>query len=260
MSKYGNFLKGKRVVLVGPASTLRGKATGEFIDSHDVVVRVNHAWPLPEQYAADIGTRTDVIYHNLSLTHSKLRKKDIPRMVEDGVLWLVSTHPLNNPSRGKRLRPRHFLRLNKGRIRFRTLSMKFRHKIRKKVGGPNAGLLAMVDLLRHDIQSLYVTGFSFYTTGYLEYPGYRKISPKMSFRWHNQRRHKSFIARLLRKKKRLEVDPVMQNLLCEHVKRQKKKAKKKAKNRSKKRSHSPPRRRIRRYVRRRTFRRRRRRR
>lgn len=218
MSRYKSYLEGKNVILVGPASTLRGKGLGQFIDSHDVVVRLNHAWPLPSEFALDVGTRTDVIYHNLSLDHAVLRKKDIPRMREDGVQWLISTHPVNNPSLLKRRRPLRFLKINQGTIRFRMLSMNFRNKLREKVGGTNAGLLAMVDLLRNPITSLHVTGFSFYTTGYLPYRGYRNISPKMALRWHDQRRHKAYMALLLRDEKKLTVDSVMQSLLEEHVK------------------------------------------
>src|SRR5688572_29364930 len=39
--QYANWLRGKRVVVVGPAGYLQGQHQGDFIDSHDVVVKLN---------------------------------------------------------------------------------------------------------------------------------------------------------------------------------------------------------------------------
>lgn len=53
-------IKGKRVIIVGPSSCLRKRRLGQYIDSFDVVCRVNilkQGWD-PQDY----GTRTDIIY------------------------------------------------------------------------------------------------------------------------------------------------------------------------------------------------------
>ena len=42
--QYNDFLKGKSVVIVGPASYLEGRGLGEFFDSFDVVVRLNRSF------------------------------------------------------------------------------------------------------------------------------------------------------------------------------------------------------------------------
>src|SRR5690625_718901 len=134
-------------------------------------------------------------------------------MRDAGVQWIVSTHPKTR--RHKRYyRPIRFQRrANRRLIPFTTVSLRFRLAMRKKCGPTNTGILAMAHLLRYKIKSLHVTGFSFFSTKYAEYPGYRKISPKMAFRWHDQRRHKRYVIRLLAREKRLTVDPAMTRIL-----------------------------------------------
>jgi len=221
MASFKEFLTGKSVVVVGPASTLKGTGSGAFIDSHDVVVRINHAWPLPKDLAEDIGTRCDVIYHNLNPRNQRILPKHIAQMKKDGVRWVVSSHPANRPR--YRSRQRRFRRANRGRLRFRIIPAALKRRLRRHVGFPNSGMVAIADLLRFPIKSLYVTGFSFYTTGYLKYPNYKRIRKSMALRNHNQRRHKSYMARLLKRESRLKVDPAIERILAEHMARKKKK-------------------------------------
>ena len=43
---YKNFLKGKKVCLVGPSATIKNLSQKNKIDSYDVVVRINKALPV----------------------------------------------------------------------------------------------------------------------------------------------------------------------------------------------------------------------
>lgn len=175
MGDYKSYLTGKRVALVGPAATLKGTGMGAFIDSHDVVVRLNHAWPLPEDRKSDIGARIDVIYHNLSPNDQRIRRQHITAMRRGGVKWMVSTHPAGEKRFRHRLR--RFKKLNRGALNFRALPKSLKTRMQRRVNQPNAGLMAIEDLLRFPIAHLYVTGFSFYTTGYLKYPNYKPRFP-----------------------------------------------------------------------------------
>lgn len=215
MSSYKAFLEGKRVALVGPASSLKGQGYGPLIDSHDIVVRINHAWPLPEDAAEDIGRRTDVIYHNLNPLNQRILSKHVGQMDKDGVRWIVSSHPANKAK--YRSRHRRFRRANKGRLRFRAIPASLKRRLKRHVGFPNSGLVAITDLLNFPIAGLYVTGFSFYTTGYLKYPNYKRITKRMALRNHNQRRHKTYLARLLKREDRLSVDPIIEAILDRHM-------------------------------------------
>ena len=63
---YSQLVSGKTVAVVGPARTLLGAGHGDRIDSHDLVVRFNDTLDRPSRpgLAADIGSRTDVLYCN----------------------------------------------------------------------------------------------------------------------------------------------------------------------------------------------------
>jgi Glycosyltransferase family 29 (sialyltransferase). len=225
MGSFKEFVTGKRIVIVGPAATLKGSGYGSLIDSHDIVVRLNHAWPLPKEFAEDIGTRIDVIYHNLNPLNQRILPKHVAQMKKDGVKWIVSSHPANRLK--YRRRHRRFRRANKGRLRFRAIPAWLKRRLKRKVGFPNSGVVAIADLLRFPIESLYVTGFSFYTTGYLKYPNYKRITKRMALRNHNQSRHKTYLAQLLKRESRLRVDPFIEAILNEHMARRQSRKKRK---------------------------------
>src|SRR5262245_53939599 len=87
--EYAEFLRDKRVVLVGPGPTVVGTAQGAFIDGHDVVVRLNHALPIPKAMEADVGSRTDILYHNLDFTGpTKLPLPDFVASVPSLTRWI----------------------------------------------------------------------------------------------------------------------------------------------------------------------------
>lgn len=59
---YYDYLKGKRVAIVGPSPWLNDKKMGSYIDAFDVVVRINQGIYLPSVSKEDYGSRTDIIY------------------------------------------------------------------------------------------------------------------------------------------------------------------------------------------------------
>jgi succinoglycan biosynthesis protein ExoU len=60
---FDSFVRGRRVAVVGPSRSLVGSGSSGEIDAHDLVVRLNHGWPVPEPLHADLGRRIDVLYH-----------------------------------------------------------------------------------------------------------------------------------------------------------------------------------------------------
>jgi len=215
MGKFAEYVAGKRIAIVGPASTLKGQGMGAFIDGHDIVVRLNHSWPLPEGSKEDIGERVDVIYHNMNFRKQRMTRKEVVAMARDGVKWMVSTHPASEARFRHRLRK--FRKINRGLLAFRALPGSLKARMQRRVRHPNAGIMAIEDLLRFPVRHVYVTGFSFYTTGYLDYPNYKPSYAKKAVRHHDQNQNKSYLLRLLRQDPRLEVDPVIERLLAEHA-------------------------------------------
>ena len=63
--KYNDYLKNKSVIIVAPAAyttNIEHENTGEFIDSHDVVVRMNGGWGISEKNQKYLGSRTDILF------------------------------------------------------------------------------------------------------------------------------------------------------------------------------------------------------
>ena len=65
-SDIENYIKGKTVAIVGNASSILGSESGIFIDSHQVVIRMNfgYVWnPHKNRHvnARDLGIKTDVV-------------------------------------------------------------------------------------------------------------------------------------------------------------------------------------------------------
>lgn len=84
-AEYEMYIRGKRVVVVGPAPSIVGSCQHDLIESYDVVVRLNHALPVPDSMQQDIGSRTDVLY-------STVKKKSILQdfeMLNQLVRWIV---------------------------------------------------------------------------------------------------------------------------------------------------------------------------
>jgi hypothetical protein len=165
-------LSGKRVVLVGPASTALQTGNGAFIDSFDFVVRLNKA-PMQlsdGRFAADIGTRTDILFHSfyenefsgggpLDLAlYSRLGIKYVIQPVPTLAGWRVIFNFYKKYMEAKRvftLARRPFGELALSMTPFK----------------PTTGLCAMKCLMESDISELHIIGFTFFRTAYGE--GYR---------------------------------------------------------------------------------------
>ena len=83
--KLKKYLEGKTVALVGPAPYMLGQSNGKDIDSHDVVVRIQHGIPNTKDY----GTKTDIVQSCLNSNYgppllkylSGLSVKDRPKFI-----------------------------------------------------------------------------------------------------------------------------------------------------------------------------------
>jgi hypothetical protein len=135
IANYIEYLEDKRVIIVGPAPTIEGRNWGKIIDSYDVVVRINNAVASIKGKEKDYGFRTDINYINRWFYFHKLNTiKDIK-----SIKYLVT---LKNTKRS---------------IDKRVLETIIR------IPGFNMGVVTILDLLKYNIKSLDVCGFSFYS-------------------------------------------------------------------------------------------------
>jgi len=161
--------EGKAVALVGSApSVLKNKAG--FIDSHDVVVRVNNY----KIVMPSTGKRTDVHYSFYG--HSIKKKKE--DLISDGVYLCMCKCPNSKPitSTWHELHRKQsgidFTYIYRHRASFWFTETyvptdeEFRHHfniLNKHM--PTTGFSALLDILSYNPKSVYMTGYDFFTSG-----------------------------------------------------------------------------------------------
>jgi hypothetical protein len=156
---YSAALAGRRAVVVGPAVTVLGTGAGASIESFDIVIRINHQWPVPVELWLDVGRRADVVYHCCNNDHpiQRLFPDDIRR---PRFIW----HDENAQSAALRAlcAARGIPCAGYEGLRTALIAALDTH--------PSTGLTAICHALGTDLRELHVTGFSFHQSRY--YPGY----------------------------------------------------------------------------------------
>jgi len=177
---FADAVRGKTVALVGPAETVVGTGQHDFIEDHDLVVRMNtvyNYYPFSEELAQDYGRRTDILYMTrYELTNTARRPVQLADTCQtEGIKFLVcannSMFGSLHKSPGRFWKPRRVFAQHHlpTRLRFADLAPELvRTALAELVGYalcPRTGFAALVDLLLQGPASLYVTGFTFYHDG-----------------------------------------------------------------------------------------------
>lgn len=161
-------LRGKSVVIVGSGPSVLGNEPG-FIDSHDVVVRVNN-----HKCSPAAGLRTDVHY---SFYGSSIRKS-AQELQREGVTLCICKLPNSKPlssewheKRGKAegVDYRYIYRQREAWWFCDTFipdDARFLAKF-ELLGKhqPTTGFAAILDVMECDVASSHLTGFDFFTSG-----------------------------------------------------------------------------------------------
>lgn len=176
-----SLFKGKRVALVGSANSAYLKKNGEFIDSFDVVVRVNKGVEQIDMYSDYIGKRTDVLFHSLNLGDDPYTNS--PLTLE---LWHINKVKHIQYSYHYSYRDsfqlKKFLKVTKGKLKIGVMNKKFHNLNFSAVEPyyPTNGFIALNTILNSDPHELFVTGITFFKTPYVS--GYREGDEKY---WKN---------------------------------------------------------------------------
>jgi len=153
--ELAKLVKGKRVAFVCPSPHLRGMKMGEYIDSFDLVVRVNQAFHMEEGDWEDYGKRTDILVNCLNINKINALIKDMD-FAKDMKYIICS-----NVSMWDVERVNCFLRLTE--VPWHNVSDGYLFKIFKEIGTTvNTGLTGIITLMNYDMEELYVTGMSFF--------------------------------------------------------------------------------------------------
>lgn len=160
--KYADFLKNKRVAVIGPSQSSIGCGLGAEIDSYDVVVRLlpsnaNLEEMINKNYK-DVGSTTDVLYSNFDQLF--LSSENTLKVKLQGVKYLNCTRPVSELGslweHSKKILDMHDI------FYCPVDQVKYHNCSRMLKCSPHKGFSAIMDLLSYEIKELYVVGFSFY--------------------------------------------------------------------------------------------------
>ena len=191
MNDFIEYVRNKRLVLVGPSPSIIGSGLGRLIDQHDIVIRMNKAVPVPQHLTADIGTRTDILYNCLEPHPNSGGKVDPVFWKKHNVKWVCSPYPILKFSAANIKRFIHLNNLMKEKLNFHCLDMRLYTDLAKSTQTrPNTGLLAIEELLGFPIKELSIYGMTFGVDGY--YKEYNNMTLEQYKKMSNGPNHKQF--------------------------------------------------------------------
>lgn len=212
---YEEFLKNKRVIVVGPAQSVL-KNNRDFIESFDVIVRLNKSLPISDKLIPYIGERTDILYNNLNLSDDPGRNRIPNQLLERyNVKYVSCPYPPIHPFLPDIV---YFTSQNKKRVSFHHIPTAFYRKIEGNIQTrPNTGLCAVLDLLRYPLREIYITGITFFTDGYYsqykQIHNYHKYYSQMNDGLHRQSPQREMIRNMYLMDTRIKVDKNLNDIL-----------------------------------------------
>lgn len=167
-NKFKEYLKNKKVILVGPADHVND---GKFIDSYDVVVRMNKGIDMI-QYHDRYGSRTDILYHVVNqhienggiLENNKIKNSKFIRLSYP-IFKLTDETSFKNIGTLRDYLNLDGIELNNLSIIDKNEYINFENQILTR---PNCGTVAIKDLLDSELKELYITGFTLFKTNYAD--------------------------------------------------------------------------------------------
>lgn len=163
--EYSEYLKDKSVAIVGSSSHLIGQKQGNFIDSHDVVVRISNSSILPEELEEDFGKRCDVVY----TWHSLMRYNKPQEVKLSKVKYVFMSHGRHKKGKLPTINVRKDEDwLKSHEIPYEIVDVWHYRTDKEFAVSGHGGFIAMYHLLLQQLSSLYVTGVSFHREGTIE--------------------------------------------------------------------------------------------
>jgi len=183
---YTRYLKGKKVIIVGPDTNLIGRGLGKYIDSFDVVVRHNTVFeyfPFSSKLQKDFGSKTNVLYFAPQCFKDYGGKRETLKKLKElknknGLKFIVYQNGNRN---GKYLTGPHCFEKQVNWFKKYAKSFGIEthysdHVVRDLVkimvnynDGkdtiPRTGFISVVDMIVHQVGQLEIQGMSFYHGG-----------------------------------------------------------------------------------------------
>lgn len=214
--KLQNYLKGKRVCIVGPAPTIMDLKNGKEIDSYDVVIRINKPYKMTSEIPEYCGKKTDVLINCLN-THEENGGPYLDEWLN--LDWVFCPYPLKPPFEKdivKFIKEEKYYNLSKEKFCFNKLDEY--NTLEKKVRcRPNSGMAGIDFILKSKFKELFITGFTFFKGGYVksyrEYGEEEVLNRMISAGNHIQDYQFKYFKILIKKYKNVKVDSGLMEIL-----------------------------------------------
>lgn len=215
-------LKGKRVAIVGPASSAYNTGKGSYINNFDLVVRINKSPILINKGKGteDVGTKTDILFHSFfENEYSGGGALDLELYSKLGIKYLINPIPTYF---GHRVTFNFFKKYRLPQVVYTLPLAPYLQEDKKfKPYRQTTGFCALKYLLESDFRELFITGFTFFQTSYVD--GYRDTMKSkeatqqyiQKMKIHNPDLEYDEFKRIynLNKHKNIILDPALQGLV-----------------------------------------------
>ena len=176
--EFKDFVKGKDVLVVGPAPYLYDKSVLEKIKRYDTIVRLNRSIELLDKNKNYVGDKVDILYHNIEVApHHGSHDYSLEEWKKKGVKHVricyppVKSYYIKNISR--------FIEKNTPEIIpssvvDRDLYNDIYHGCKNT--SPNSGTIVILDLLNEEPRNLHLSGLTFLKGDKVYMDGYRDVT------------------------------------------------------------------------------------
>jgi len=229
MDKLNNILKNKSIAIVGPAPSLEKKKLGKFIDSHDIVIRINEF--ISEENFLDYGSRTDILFLNLNNHSVDINKKMFEKRKKSSKNIQLIVCPRNSlhvsPFHEKNFVKKENIFKNFNLIGtnielFHIGNRKNKH-LEDLIGcHPTVGTLALALLNEIEVKNIFVAGFSWYKTKFSYNKSLFNFLEPFGFDNKNKSGHKNdteikFLRSIFANKKNINGDPYFNTIIINKI-------------------------------------------
>lgn len=166
-----NILENKSVIIVGPAEHVN---CGDYIDSYDVVIRLNHGIKLSKLEPKKYGTKTNIVYHCVNQEPENGGEINYLESIDH----LVLAYPILKPNESVNFKcgnEKYYNLIDLSNPKISSVDKEKYFEFEKKIDTrPNCGTMAIWDILNYNIKKLELIGFTLFQTSFNE--NYRNIS------------------------------------------------------------------------------------
>lgn len=169
---FNEYIKNKRVAVVGPAGYVSNFNNKDLIESYDIVMRFNATLPIHDNMISNIGVRTDILCNGLDNNPISCGEYNSKLWNELGVKWIFCPYSPHLDYQVKHVKS--WAQHNNGLIPTHFTDTESFRKVNDDMNTrPNTGLLGVMYLLRNNIKEMLLTGFSFGVGSYDHHMGYK---------------------------------------------------------------------------------------